>query len=63
MGSRLEEVEHAVDQNGSEIKASQIEIVGLQNEILNALQSGLMSIAEIQEFRGRLEALERRIGQ
>jgi hypothetical protein len=62
LASRLDEVENHVDENIAETKAARIEIVGMQNEVLNALQTGLKNITDVNDLRDRPSALERRLG-
>lgn len=62
VGTRIEELEHLSNQNAAEIKGARSEIVTQQNEILNAVQTGLGNLADANHIRDRLDELERRVG-
>lgn len=62
MAKRMIEFENLLDRNADETRSARTEIVGLENEILNAVQAGLSNVADANELRDRLEELERRVG-
>lgn len=62
IAARLEEVERLEDDRAGEIKKIHIELSSQYNDILSALQMAWNSVADVNDFRARLEQLERRLG-
>ena len=59
---RMDEIENVLEKNTEETKAARIEIVALENEILNAVHTGLSNTVDAKELKERLKELERRAG-
>lgn len=62
MARRIGEAEDLLDRNADETRSARAEIVALENEILNAVQAGLGNMADANDLKERLDALERRMG-
>jgi archaellum component FlaC len=58
----LDEIEQVAERIGQDVKATRIELVGQQNDILNALQSGLIARLDVEDLRERIDELERHLG-
>jgi chromosome segregation ATPase len=62
LARRMDEFEVLLDKNMEETRSARAEIVALENEILNAVQAGLSNVADADDLKKRIDALERRLG-